>query len=84
VTRCIDRLFFAETKSSIAGDAFVRWMTTKSVKRDESDSGSNTSLAIATLNKIGDIENMTMTQDEVSNIFKIIYISSCSFFCVHI
>lgn len=51
VTRCIDRLFFAETSSSLSGKAFVRWMASKSV---------------ATENKVGNIENMTMTQDEVS------------------
>ena len=68
VTRCIDRLFFAETASSIAGDAFVRWMTTTSVRRDEGGA-----LPIATHNKIGDIENMTLTQDEVGYIY--IYLS---------
>lgn len=26
ITRCIQRLFFAETASSLAGDAFVRWL----------------------------------------------------------
>jgi hypothetical protein len=70
VTRCIDRLFFAETASSIAGDAFVRWMTTKSVRRDEGGA-----LPIATHNKIGDIENMTMTQDEVRVGYIYIYLS---------
>jgi len=58
VTRCIDRLFFAETSSSISGDAFVRFLTTKTVKNVFDTQ------AIATLNKIGDIENMTLTQDE--------------------
>ena len=61
VTRCIDRLFFAETAESISGNAFVRWMTTKSVNRDNPDTQ-----PIATMNKMGDIDNMTMTQDEVS------------------
>ena len=56
------------TASSIAGDAFVRWMTTKSVRRDEGGA-----LPIATHNKIGDIENMTLTQDEVGYIY--IYLS---------
>ena len=66
VTRCIERLFFAETKSTVSGDAFVRWMTTNSVKgsnpvvKRNKDGGQ----AIATLNNIKDIENMTMTQDE--------------------
>lgn len=63
VTRCIDRLFFAETAGSVAGDAFLRFMTnTESVKRSTNNIST---LSIATRNKIGDIENMTMTQDEV-------------------
>ena len=61
VTRCIERLFFAETMSSISGDAFVRWMTTTTLK---TPNGAIATRAIATLNNITDIENMTMTQDE--------------------
>jgi len=62
VTRCIDRLFFAETEGSDAGDAFLRFMTnTKSVKRNTNNIST---LSIATRNNIEDIENMTMTQDE--------------------
>ena len=30
VTRCIEKLFFVETKSSTAGDATTRWLTKKS------------------------------------------------------
>jgi len=52
VTRCIDRLYFAETSYSLAGAAFV-----KATTRGGQD-------AIATKNKIGDIVNMTLTQDE--------------------
>lgn len=54
VTRCIEQLFFAETSRSIAGDAFVRWMTTKSVR----------STALATKQNVDDVEAMVMTQDE--------------------
>jgi hypothetical protein len=61
VTRCIERLFFAETLPSISGDAFVRWMTTTTLKTPD---GSSSTRAIATLNNITDIDNMTMTQDE--------------------
>lgn len=61
VTRCIERLFFAETSSSISGDAFVRWMTTTSLKQPD---GQQPIRAIATLNNIADIENMMMTEDE--------------------
>jgi hypothetical protein len=61
VTRCIEGLFFAETSSSISGDAFVRWMTTTSLQQPD---GQQPTRAIATLNNITDIENMTLTQDE--------------------
>ena len=66
VTRCIDRLFFAETSASMAGDAFLRFMTdTASVKKDYDKESSSNSMAIATKNNINNIENLTMTQDEV-------------------
>jgi len=55
VTRCIDRLYFAETTQSISGDAFVK------IAKTEVDGNA----AIATLNKIGEYVNMTLTQDEV-------------------
>merc|ERR1712238_403502 len=54
VTRCIDRLYFAETSYSLAGAAFVKATTRELESQD----------AIATKNKIGDIVNMTLTQDE--------------------
>ncbi|KAL7543061.1 hypothetical protein ACHAXR_012566 [Thalassiosira sp. AJA248-18] len=59
ITRCIERLFFAETSSSVAGDAVVRWLTTSSVKRVE-----NRGDTLATRNNINDIEAMAMTSDE--------------------
>ena len=66
VTRCIDRLFFAETEDSVSGDAFLRFMTsTESVQ----EPGQPKTLSIATRNKIGDIENMAMTEDEVRCLF---------------
>ena len=62
VTRCIERLFFVETTSSKAGDAFIRWSTTTSVtpfgsndKRDK---------AIATLSDCTNIESMGLNRDE--------------------
>ena len=53
VTRCIEKLFFVETKSSIAGDASMRWLT-KKVDR----------ASYATKNSINDVEAMSMTSDE--------------------
>ena len=49
ITRCIERLFFVETCSSIAGDTLVRWLKQN---------------ALATKNNINDIESMAMTSDE--------------------
>lgn len=61
VTRCIEQLFFAETTSSDAGDAAVRWLTTTSMNRkDQADGGD----ALATINNVADLESMTMTNDE--------------------
>jgi len=54
VTRCIEKLFFVETHSTTAGDATMRWLTTKNP-----NSG-----AYATRNNIDDIEGMSMTADE--------------------
>jgi hypothetical protein len=54
VTRCIEQLFFAETSRSIAGDAFVRWSTTSSIRPE----------ILATRQNVDDIETMTLTQDE--------------------
>lgn len=56
VTRCIDTLKFAETEGSTSGAAFMRFA-------EEEKDGKP---AIATKNKIGDIVNMSLTQDEVS------------------
>ena len=49
ITRCIERLFFVETSSSIAGDTIVRWLKQNS---------------LATKNNVNDIEAMAMTSDE--------------------
>lgn len=68
ITRCIERLFFVETSSSIAGDAIVRWLTTSSVKKVEPAAGRHEghrfSEALATRNNINNIESMSMTADE--------------------
>jgi len=60
VTRCIEQLFFAETRSSIAGDAVVRWLTTTMNNKDRATS----SQALATINNVTDLESMAMTNDE--------------------
>ena len=59
ITRCIERLFFVETKGSVAGDAAVRRLTTTSVKHlgDECR-------ALATRSNVHDIDAMIMTKDE--------------------
>ena len=65
ITRCIERLFFVETCSSIAGDAIVRWLTTSSVaKLDAGAARQRRQNALATRNNIDDIESMSMTADE--------------------
>ena len=53
-TRCIEKLFFVETKSSTAGDATMRWLTKKASDR----------VSYATRNNINDVEAMSMTSDE--------------------
>lgn len=60
VTRCIDQLFFAETTSSMAGDAAVRWLTTTSLMTDRD----NNSQALATISNVTDLEAMSMSNDE--------------------
>ena len=68
VTRCIEQLFFAETCSSISGDAAVRWLTTTSAMIDKASSKSAqiiaTKEALATINNVKDLEAMSMTNDE--------------------
>lgn len=69
ITRCIERLFFVETSSSIAGDAAVRWLTTLTVKKVGPAPGKNEvqetfAEALATRNNITNIESMSMTADE--------------------
>jgi len=62
VTRCIEQLFFAETVSSKAGNAFVRWVTTTSVGR--SDDSQHQEEALASRNSVDNVETMVMTRDE--------------------
>lgn len=71
VTRSIERLFFVETEGSVAGDAFVRWITTTSMagnkdqKGSVSQSSTSTPLVpLASRNKVGNVESITMTRDE--------------------
>jgi hypothetical protein len=65
VTRCIEQLFFVETKETVAGNAFVRWLTTTSTARNKKsrEDGSEKG-KLATKNKVVDVENQVMTKDE--------------------
>ena len=63
ITRSIERLFFVETTSSVAGDAIVRWLTTSSIK-NERNGGPQRSGALATKSNVTDIEAMAMSLDE--------------------
>eukprot|EP00536_Pseudo-nitzschia_multiseries_P013245 jgi/Psemu1/309747/fgenesh1_kg.551_\ len=54
VTRCVEQLFFAETSRSSSGDAFVRWVTTTSIRPK----------ALATRQSVDNVEIMSLTQDE--------------------
>mmetsp|Transcript_16444 Transcript_16444/g.38138 ORF Transcript_16444/g.38138 Transcript_16444/m.38138 type:complete len:2423 (+) Transcript_16444:381-7649(+) len=62
ITRCIERLFFVETKGSTAGDATVRFLTTNTVKRIGADAGKAGTLA--TRANATDVEALSMTADE--------------------
>ncbi len=62
VTRTVERLFFAETSSSVAGDAFIRWATETSVKNRHDHS--TREKALATISDANSLENMAMNQDE--------------------
>jgi hypothetical protein len=55
VTRCIERLFFAETSSCTAGAAFTRWVTTKRGPMKQS---------VAVKQNVSDVEKMVRTPDE--------------------
>ena len=68
ITRCIERLFFVETSSSVAGNATRRWLTA-SVKKAGPAPGRHEvqevfADALATRNNITNIESMSMTADE--------------------
>jgi hypothetical protein len=56
VTRCINRLFFAETSNSVSGAAFVRWLTTRCLH------GQSEALGIRS--SVDNVEKMTLTPDE--------------------
>ena len=63
ITRCIERLFFVETSTSKAGDAFIRWSTTTSVTSFATND-EEINKAIATLSDCTNIESMGMNRDE--------------------
>ncbi|GFH43986.1 P-loop containing nucleoside triphosphate hydrolase protein [Chaetoceros tenuissimus] len=62
ITRCIERLFFVETVTSKAGDAFIRWSTTVSLNQSENDN--NPGKAIATVSHCTNVESMSLNRDE--------------------
>eukprot|EP00980_Cylindrotheca_fusiformis_P000142 scaffold24_cov128-Cylindrotheca_fusiformis.AAC.15 len=65
VTRCIERLYFVETKETEAGSAFVRWLTTTTTARNKKTTEVGTeSGKLASKVKIIDLENKVMTKDE--------------------
>lgn len=61
-TRCIQHLFFAETSSSVAGDAFVRWLTTTTTLRSVEAGKDKEALAVKS--NVDNVEKMTRTPDE--------------------
>ncbi|KAL9182922.1 hypothetical protein ACHAXT_004201 [Thalassiosira profunda] len=63
ITRCIEQLFIAETSSSVAGDAAMRWLTSKKSELTEEQTVGD---ALCTHNNVNDIESMAMTVDEFS------------------
>ena len=63
ITRCIQRLFFAETASSLAGDAFVRWLTTTTIRASTSDTKAGKE-ALAVKSSADNVEKMVRTPDE--------------------
>ena len=64
VTRCIQQLFFAETTGSIAGDAFVRWITTTTISRNKRKSNTEKEIPLATRSNLGDVQVIALTNDE--------------------
>jgi hypothetical protein len=63
VTRSIEQLYFVETSSSVAGDATVRWLTTRTVS-GRSNSLHEDGVALATKSNISNLDSMSMTCDE--------------------
>jgi len=62
ITRSIEQLFFAESTSSIAGNAAMRWLTTKATP--DPTTTTDQYEAIATHNNVSNLESMMMTNDE--------------------
>ena len=59
ITRSIDRLLFVESKPSIAGEAFCRWLTTNTTRaafRDDEP--------LAVRQRVSDVESLKMSVDE--------------------
>jgi hypothetical protein len=57
ITRCIQRLFFVETRKSVAGDGFLRWIATTPKGRSQME-------ALAVVHTVDNVEKMTRTPDE--------------------
>jgi len=55
ITRCINRLYFAESSDSTSGDAFVRWLTTAPNSKEG---------PLGLKGSVDKVEKMTMTPDE--------------------
>jgi len=61
ITRCIEQLFFVETVGTVPGKAFVRWLTTTTTTWRK---GKEDVEALATKNKVPDLQMQVMTKDE--------------------
>ena len=58
-----NQLFIAETRSSAAGDAAMRWLTSKKSQPTQEQTVGD---ALCTHNNVNDIDSMAMTVDEFS------------------
>jgi len=63
ITRCISRLYFAETKTSYGGEGFKRFLTTTSCPTTKVITD-KTGEPLATETLVSDVEKMTLTADE--------------------
>jgi UvrD/REP helicase N-terminal domain len=59
ITRSIDRLLFVESKASIAGEAFSRWLTTNTTR-----AAFRSDEPLAVRQRVSDVESLKMSVDE--------------------